>query len=72
MLGDRLPETENKRTCQTSGLKTGHGPLRILSSGCFNTRELLEQYATEKQNGYLQSGRWPEVVALRELTILSA
>ena len=57
MLGDHLPETENKITCQTSGLKTGHGPLRILSSGCFNTRELLEQYATEKQNGYLQSGR---------------
>ena len=34
MLGDRLPETENKRICQTSGLKTGHGPLKILSSGC--------------------------------------
>ena len=33
MLGGRLPETENKRVCQTSGLKTGRGGLRNLSSG---------------------------------------
>ena len=33
------------------------------------TRELLEQFLTEKQNGYLQSGRLREVVAMRELTV---
>ena len=27
------------------------------------TREFLQQYLTEKQNGYLQSGRLREVVA---------
>ena len=25
--GGRLPETENKRICQISGLKSGRGPL---------------------------------------------
>ena len=34
------------------------------------TREFLKQYLTEKQNGYLQSGRLREVVARRELTVL--
>ena len=41
------------------------------------TREVLKQYLTEKQNGYLQSGRLREVVAharevvtMRELTVL--
>ena len=64
MLGDRLPETENKRICQISGLKSGRGPLeRSL------TRELLKQSLTEKQNGCLRSGRLREVVALRELTV---
>ena len=33
MLGGRLPETENKRICQISGLKSGRGPLRNLSGG---------------------------------------
>ena len=33
MLGDCLPETENKRICVISGLKSGHGPLRDLSGG---------------------------------------
>ena len=33
------------------------------------TREFLKQYLTEKQNGYLQSGRLREVVARRELTV---
>ena len=27
MLGGRLPETENKRICQISGLESGRGPL---------------------------------------------
>ena len=30
LLGRRLPETENKRICQISGLKSGRGPLRNL------------------------------------------
>ena len=42
MLGGRLPETENKRICQISGLNSGRGTLR----------------RTGKQNGCLQSGRW--------------
>ena len=33
MLGGRLPETENKRICVISGLKSGRGPLRNLSGG---------------------------------------
>jgi len=33
MLGGRLPETENKRMSETSGLKTGRGRLRNLNSG---------------------------------------
>ena len=33
------------------------------------TREFLKQYFTEKQNGYLQSGRLQQVVARRELTV---
>jgi len=33
MLGGRLPETGNKRICQTSGRKTGRGCLRQLTSG---------------------------------------
>ena len=32
-LGGRLPETENKRICQMSGLKSGRGPLRNLIGG---------------------------------------
>ena len=42
MLGGRLLETENKRICQISGLKSGRGSDRL--------REFLEQYLTEKQN----------------------
>ena len=33
MLGGRLPETENKRICVISGLKSGRGLLRNLSGG---------------------------------------
>ena len=33
LLGGRLPETENKRICQISGLKSGRGLLRNLSGG---------------------------------------
>ena len=34
MLGGRLPETEHKRICVISGLKSGRGPLGNLSGGC--------------------------------------
>ena len=33
MLGGRLRETENKRVCVISDLKSGRGPLRNLSGG---------------------------------------
>ena len=33
MLGGFLPETENKRICVISDLKSGRGPLRNLSGG---------------------------------------
>ena len=33
MLGGRLLETESKRICVISGLKSGRGPLRNLSGG---------------------------------------
>ena len=32
-------------------------------------REILEQYLTEKQNGYLQRGSLWEVVTIKELTV---
>ena len=35
------------------------------------TREFLKQYLSDKQNGCLLSGRLREVVAMRELTVLS-
>ena len=54
MLGVRLPETENKRICQTSGLTTGHG---------------REKYSTEKQNGYFQSSHLREVVAYEKWSL---
>ena len=60
ILCGRLPETENKTKCQISGLKSGR------------LREFLKQYLTDKQNGYLQSGRLREVVTMRELTVLPA
>ena len=33
------------------------------------TREFLKQYLTEKQNGYLQSGRLREVVAYEKWSL---
>ena len=33
MLGGRLPEIENKRKCQFSGLKSGRGPLGNVIGG---------------------------------------
>ena len=59
------PETENKRICQISGLKSGRSRFKYLSL----TREFLKQYLTEKQNGFLQSSRSRGVVAMRELTV---
>ena len=63
MLSGRLPETENKRICQMSGLKSDRSPLRNFE-WWLPTRELLKQYLTEKQNGRLR-----KVVAMRELTV---
>ena len=42
--------------------KSGRGPLRNLGSGHLQ-KSFLKQYLSEKQNGYLQSGRLQEVVA---------
>ena len=68
MLGGRSPETENKRKCQISGLKSGHGRFKKFEQWSL-TRGFVKQYLTEKQNGYLKSGRLREVVAMRELTV---
>ena len=67
MSGGFLPKTENKRICQTSCLKTGRGP--CIKNLLVTMRELLEQYLTEKQNGYLQSGRLWEVVAYEKWSL---
>ena len=40
MLGGHLPEAENAKKCQTSGLKTGRGHLRSLNSGRSYARAL--------------------------------
>ena len=68
MLGVRLPKAENQRICQASGLKTGRDRLKNLNSGR-PTRELLEQYLTAKQNGYLQSGRLRRVIAYEKWSL---
>ena len=55
MAGGHLPETENKRIFQISGLKSGHSHLRnLVVLAC--ERGFLKQYLTEKQNSHLQSG----------------
>ena len=64
MLGGCLPETENKRICIISGLKSG----REIEWWSL-TRELLKQYLTEKQNGGLRSGRLREVVAYEKWSL---
>ena len=47
MPGGRLRETENKRVCQISGLKSGSG---LLCRVRWLTREFLNQYLTERQD----------------------
>ena len=69
MPGGRLRESENKRICRISDLKSGRGRLRNSSSG--RLREFLKQYLTETENGYFQSGGLREVVVVRELTVES-
>ena len=64
-LVGRLLETKNNSICQICGLKSGRGRLRNLSIGRLRELEFLKQYLTEKQNGYLQSGRLREVVAYK-------
>ena len=69
ILGGRLPETENKRKCQISNLKSGRGRLRNSSSSRLR-ESFFKKYMTEKQHGYLESGRLREVVGMRELTVI--
>lgn len=65
----RLPEKENRRICQISGLKSGRARSLKKSEKWSPTREFLKQSLGEKQNAYLQSGRLREVVAVREFTV---
>ena len=67
-MGGLLPETENKRICVISGLKSGRGPFKIFERWSL-TRELLKQYLTEKQNGCLRGGRLREVVAYEKWSL---
>lgn len=62
MAGGRLPEKENKRIFQISGLKSGHSHLRnLVVLAC--ERGFLRQYLTVKQNSHLQSVALQEVAA---------
>ena len=56
MPGGRLWETENNRTCQISGLRSGCDLIRNFKYWSL-TGESLKQYLTKKQNGSFQSGR---------------
>ena len=52
MSGGRLPETENKRICQISGLnKSGRNCLIKKSPKWLLRTEFLKQYLSEKENG---------------------
>ena len=51
MSGGSLPETENKRICQISGLKGGHDCLIKKSGKWLLRREFLKQHLSEKENG---------------------
>ena len=52
MSGGRLPETENKRICQISGLNKSGRNCLIKKSGKWLLRaEFLKQYLSEKENG---------------------
>lgn len=50
-------------------IKSGRGRLKYLTSGRLRGG-VLKQHLTEKQNGYLQSSRIWEVVAIRQLTVV--
>lgn len=73
MLGGHLPETENKRIHQISGLKSGRGHLRNLGSGLL-TKKFLKQYLSQKENGYLQIvityGKWKQYLSEKENSYL--
>ena len=75
MLGGCLPETENKRICQISGLKSGRGPLEIWVVVAYE-RALETVFNWETKRLFTKwsltgGGRLREVVALRELTVLA-
>ena len=73
MLGGRLPETENKRICQISGLKSGRGPLKIwVVVASERALETVFKWGTKRlftKWSLTGGGRLREVVALRELTV---
>lgn len=60
MLGGRFPETGKEKNMSN-----------VWPKRWSLTREFLNQSSTEKQNGYLQSGRLLEVVSMRELTVVA-
>ena len=74
MLGCRLPETENKRICQISGLKSGRGPLINLRGGRLRENRLETVFNQETKRLFAKwslmgGGRLRKVVAMRELTV---
>ena len=60
ILGGRLLETENKRKCQISCLKSGHGRLRNVSSGRLQERFWNSIWLRNKTVIYkvVAYGRW--------------
>ena len=68
MPGGRLPETESKRICQISGLKSGRGRLRNLRT-VFETVFDWETKRLFVKWSLAGGGRLREVVVIRELTV---
>ena len=81
MLGGRLPETENKRICQISGLKSGCGPLRNLSVVAYERAletvfELKNKTVVYEVVAYgrwslMRSGRYERVDCIRSRLLAS-
>ena len=75
MPGGRLPEAKNKRIYQISGPKSGRGRLRNLGSG--RLRESFWNSVWPRNQRIIckvvakGGGRLWEVVAMRELTVLT-
>ena len=75
MPGGRLQETENKRICRVSGLKSGRGHLRnsrvVAYERVFKTLHLSDWEAKRSfpKWSLTGGGRLREVVAMRVLTV---